>query len=130
MPKNQGKPKTFEEAKKAVRREKKEAEAEERRMDAEAIVDNDSPDEDIFSSEDAFYNSQFSNHNIDYNDEPSFDDVKVRTRVQSLTFPGDEPIMEKIMNDPNCTIINKVITPMPKEGVIMAYIEWEEIEGI
>ena len=127
MPKNQEKPKTFEEVKKAVRREKKEAEAEERRIAAEEIVADDS-DDDIFSSEDAFYNSQFESHDIDYNDEPLFDDVKIRTRVQSLTFPGDEPIMEKIMNDPNCTIVNKVITPMPKEGVIMAYIEWEEIE--
>ena len=46
--------------------------------------------------------------------------------VSTFTMPGDEPMMESIMNDKNSVITNKVITPCPKEGIILIYVEYDK----
>ena len=81
----------------------------------------------FISMEDSYYSSElFSSGEIFKLCE--FDESKgPRFRCQTLTFPGDEPILEKIENSVNCTVTNKIITPMPKEGIIMVYVEWEEV---
>lgn len=114
---------SIDEAKKTYNKMKKSQEAEARKEKAEAAVEDEGA---FMSCEDAFYDGQFSNHDIDYDEDFSCE-PEVRTKVRSLTFPGDEAFMESIMNNKNCTITNKVITPMPKEGIIMAYIEYEEL---
>lgn len=48
------------------------------------------------------------------------------TRVQCFTLPGDEALMENILNDSDCDIIDKKEYFNPKESVLLVKLEWEE----
>lgn len=51
-------------------------------------------------------------------------DYKVRTRV--FTLPGEERLIDNIQNNELYVVTNKIVSPMPKEGIIMVYIEYED----
>jgi len=51
-------------------------------------------------------------------------DYRIVTRV--YTLPGEERLIDAIHNNPLYVITNKIVTPMPKKGIIMVYLEYED----
>lgn len=54
--------------------------------------------------------------------------MNVEKGVNIFTLPGDEHMLNDLMNDELVTIVNKVITPCPKEGIILYLVEYEKIK--
>lgn len=52
--------------------------------------------------------------------------MKVEKGVKVFTLPGEEHLLNEIMNDEFTDIMNKIVTPCPKEGVILYLIEYEK----
>lgn len=77
-------------------------------------------DDALISFEDALYET------VDSNDYGVGEKI-VKHCVQTFSMPGDEPVMERIINEPSVIVTNKVITPCPKEGIIMVYLEYDKI---
>lgn len=50
----------------------------------------------------------------------------VEKGVRVFTLPGEERLLNEIMNDEFTDIVNKVINPCPKEGIILYMIEYEK----
>ncbi len=51
-------------------------------------------------------------------------DFKIRTR--SFILPGQEAQIDAIHDNDLYTVTQKIVTPMPKEGIIMVYMEYED----
>lgn len=83
---------------------------------------DDIPEEKyIPSSEDTF----FENESNEEYDTPLSEGKKMH-RVQTLTMPGDEPVMESILNRDTVRVTNRIISPCPKEGIILVLLEYDE----
>ena len=83
---------------------------------------DDIPEEKyIPSSEDTFFENE---SNGEY-DTPLSEGKKMH-RIQTLTMPGDEPVMESILNRDTVRVTNRVISPCPKEGIILVLLEYDE----
>lgn len=54
--------------------------------------------------------------------------MKMVQRVVTLTMPGDESRLENILNDDEIKILERVITPCPKEGIILYLVRYEKLE--
>lgn len=46
--------------------------------------------------------------------------------VRVFTLPGEERLLSEILNDDMIDVTNKIITPCPKEGIILYLIEYED----
>ena len=46
--------------------------------------------------------------------------------IRTFIFPGDEQGYESLANDDSVSIVNKVITPCPKEGMVIYVVEYEQ----
>jgi len=51
--------------------------------------------------------------------------MKIEKGVKVFTLPGEEYSLNEIMNDEFTEIVHKVVTPCPKEGIILYLIEYE-----
>lgn len=52
--------------------------------------------------------------------------MKIEKGVKVFTLPGEEYLLNEMMNDEFVDIIDKVITPCAKEGIILYLIEYEK----
>lgn len=50
----------------------------------------------------------------------------MRKGVKTYTLPGQEYELEELINEPLVEVTHKVITPCPKEGIILVYIEYDD----
>lgn len=55
--------------------------------------------------------------------------MKIEKGVKVFTLPGEEHLLQEYMNDEFIDIVNKIITPCPKEGIILYLIEYEKTNG-
>ena len=51
----------------------------------------------------------------------------VRIGVKVFTLPGEEGLLNNFINKEEIEITNKVITALPKEGIILYLVEYEEL---
>lgn len=52
--------------------------------------------------------------------------MKVEKGVSVFTLPGEEDLVNQLLNDEETDIVNKVITACPKEGIILYLVEYEK----
>lgn len=50
----------------------------------------------------------------------------VKRGVRTFTLPGEEELLEEYLNDDLIEIMDEVITPCPKEGIILYLIKYED----
>lgn len=51
----------------------------------------------------------------------------IRRGIRTFTLPGEEELLEEYLNNDLIEVTDKVITPCPKEGIILYLIEYEEM---
>lgn len=52
--------------------------------------------------------------------------MKFEKGVRVFTLPTEERLLNDMMNDEFIDIVNKVVTPCPKEGIILYLVEYEK----
>ena len=53
---------------------------------------------------------------------------KIKKEVKVFTLPNEEMTLNDLLNDDMIEITNKIITPCPKEGIILYLIEIKRYE--
>lgn len=54
--------------------------------------------------------------------------MKIEKGVSVFTLPGEEDLLNQILNDEGTDVVNKVITACPKEGIILYLVEYEKMK--
>lgn len=52
--------------------------------------------------------------------------MKIEKGVRVFTLPGEEFLLNELMNNEFVDIVHKVVTPCPKEGIILYLVEYEK----
>lgn len=52
--------------------------------------------------------------------------MKMKKEVKVFTLPNEQMSLNDILNDPDIDVVDRVITPCPKEGIILYLVEIEK----
>jgi hypothetical protein len=55
--------------------------------------------------------------------------MESRIQVRTFSFPGQEQLYNRLINSDNIKVLKEELVPCPKEGIVLQYLKYEQMEG-